>query len=107
MRVMLPIALFVASVSISTAVLGHGTNKSQSSQPQTDVTGAPAIPSPFQQAPGPQSQPPSAQQSNGPSFASVCAVPNIGACQVAPSTIPVGVKCFCDTPDGRFFGLTQ
>ena len=108
MRPMLAIALVVAGVSTSTVVLGHGTGKSQSSQPQTDVQPAPAIPGPFQQAtPGPQNQPSPDQQSSGPAAASVCAVPNIGACQVPPSTIPVGVKCFCDTPSGRLLGVAQ
>ncbi|QIE26593.1 hypothetical protein SBC1_41310 (plasmid) [Caballeronia sp. SBC1] len=108
MRLMLAIVLAVASVSTSTVVFGHGTNKSMSSQPQTDVQGAPAIPAPFQQAtPGPQNGSSPDQQSSGPSAASVCAIQNVGACQVPPSTIPVGVKCFCDTPTGRFFGVSQ
>jgi len=108
MRSMLAIALVVASVSTSTLVFGHGFNKSPSSQPQTDVQGAPAIPAPFQQpAPSPQDQPSPDQQSKGPSAASVCAVQNIGACQVPPSSIPVGVQCFCDTPNGRLLGVTQ
>ena len=108
MRSMLAIALVVASVSTSTVVFGHGTNKSMSSSPQTDVQGAPAISAPFQQAtPGPQNEASPDQQSNAPSAASVCAIENIGACQVPPSSIPVGVKCFCDTPNGRLLGVTQ
>ena len=108
MRSMLAIALVVASVSTSTAAFGHGTNKSMSSQPQTDLQGAPAIPAPFQQTtPSPQNESSPDQQSSGPSAASVCAIQNVGACQVPPSTIPVGVKCFCNTPTGRFYGVSQ
>ena len=102
MRVTLVIALLVLGASTSTTVYAHGgEGKSQSAGPQADVTAAPAIQTPFQQTAISQQNQPS------PATASVCAVPNIGACQMPPSSTPVGAQCYCDTPSGRLSGVTR